>query len=226
VIEVMVGVPLLVVSAAFPIMSRAERNDLARLRYAAQRTFDAMVMVGVATALLVALSAPFVIDVFAGKDFGPSVGVLRIQALALACTFASVTCSFLLLATRRHAAILLGSLVPLAFGVTLTLVLAPSHGAHGAAVATAAAELGLAVALLCLVRGHRPGRIPLSLRGVAAIGLAGALGAGTGIALLEVVHPVLAAIGALVVYGAALLALRQIPPELAHAFRGRFGTSA
>jgi O-antigen/teichoic acid export membrane protein len=226
VIEVLIGIPLLVVSAAFPIISRAERDDAARLRYASQHTFDMMVFAGVGTALLVAIGAPFIIDVLAGPKFEPSVAVLRIQAVALACTFASVTCGFLLLAMRRHRAILLGNFVPLAFGVTLTFILAPSHGARGAAVATVAAELGLAVAMLALVRGHSRGRIPLSLRGVAATAVAGALAAAAGVGLLSLVHPVLAALGAGITYVAVLLALGRIPPEVAEAFRTRMAGHA
>jgi O-antigen/teichoic acid export membrane protein len=221
VIEVLVGVPLLIASAAFPIISRAKRDDDVRLRYASQRTFDAMIVVGVWVALFVALSAPFIIGVLAGAKFGPSVGTLRIQALALACTFASVTCGFLLLAMRRHRAILVGNLVPLALGVALTFALAPAHGARGAATAAVAAELGLAVAMLSLVRGDGPDRIPLSLRGLATTCLAGALAATTGVALLAWTHPIAAAVGASVVYGGVLLASGQIPPELVHALRAR-----
>jgi O-antigen/teichoic acid export membrane protein len=226
VVEVLVGIPLLVVSAAFPIISRAERDDPTRLRYASQHTFDMMVFAGVGTALLVAIGAPFIIDVLAGPKFEPSVAVLRIQAVALACTFASVTCGFLLLAMRRHRAILLGNFVPLAFGVTLAFILAPSHGARGAAVATVAAELGLAVAMLALVRGHGDGRIPLSLRGVAATGVAGVLAAAAGVGLLSLTHPAVAAFGAGIVYLAILLALGRIPPEVAEAFRARMARHA
>ena len=43
----LVGVPLLLVGAAFPILSRAARDDAARLRYASQRTLDLMLMLGV-----------------------------------------------------------------------------------------------------------------------------------------------------------------------------------
>ncbi len=221
VIEVLVGVPLLVVGAAFPIISRAERDDATRLLYASQRTLDMMVIAGIWTTLVVAIAAPFVIDVLAGPKFEPSVETLRIQAVALACTFVSVTCGFMLLALRRHRAILLGNLVPLAFGVTLTLILAPSHGARGAAVATVVAEIGLAVVMLWLVRGHGSGHIPLSLRGIATALLAGLVAAGAGAALLLWVHPLLAALGASLVYAGILLATKQIPPEIAGALRAR-----
>jgi O-antigen/teichoic acid export membrane protein len=223
VIEALIGVPLLVVGAAFPIISRAVRDDASRLRYAAQRTLDLMLIAGVWTTLVIALAAPFIIDVLAGDGFDPSVGTLRIQALAVVCTFVSVTCGYVLLALHRHTAILVGNLVPLAFGITLTLLLAPAHGAHGAAAATAAAEVGLAVTMFALVRGHGEGRVALSLKPLAGTALAGALAAGAGI-LLSGVHPVVSAFGATIVFFGVLAATGQIPEEIAAALHARIRT--
>ncbi len=218
VVEVLVGIPLLLASAAFPIISRAARDDPARLRYAAQRTLDLMAMAGVWLALVLALAAPFVIDVLAGDGYyEPSVDTLRIQAAALACTFVGVPCGLMLLALHRHREILYGNLVPLVLGVALTLVLAPSHGAKGAAVATVIAEAGLAAALLVMAGRN----IALSLKGFGAIAVAVALAGAAGVLILSVAHPVVAAIGATVVYALALVAMRQFPPELAIALRER-----
>ncbi|MDA0171520.1 flippase [Solirubrobacter taibaiensis] len=217
VIEVLVGVPTLLAGAAFPILSRAARDDPARLRYSSQRTLDMMLMSGVWVALVIALTAPFVIQVLAGDDSEPSVGTLQIQAAALACTFVAVPCGYILLALRRHRAILLGNLAPLTLGVVLTLVLAPEYGAQGAAVATVIAELGLAAALLWFARRG----VPFSLKGFGAIAIAAAPAAGAGILVLAVAHPLLAATAATLIYLLMLLALRQFPPELMIAVRSR-----
>jgi O-antigen/teichoic acid export membrane protein len=216
VIEVLVAIPILLVGAAFPILSRAARDDSDRLAYAGQRTFDVMVILGVWISFCVAAGASVMIAFVGGADFEPSVPVLRIQAFAIACTFVSVTCGFILLSLRRHRAILLGNLVPLAFGTILTLALAPSHGAKGAAIATISAEAGLALAMLMLVTAKGGGGVPLSplvlLPAAVAVGLAG------GAALLtpgvpDVLHVVLGS----AIYFAALAVMRQIPPELRHA---------
>jgi O-antigen/teichoic acid export membrane protein len=183
VIEALIAVPLLVVGAAFPIISRAVRDDAERL-------------------------------------LEPSVGTLRIQALAVVCTFVSVTCGYVLLALHRHTAILLGNLVPLAFGVTLTLVLAPDLGAHGAAAATAAAEVGLAVGMFALLRGRSDGHVPLSLRPLVGTAAAGAVAAGVGI-LIQPVHSLVSALAATVVFFGILALTGQIPEELAAAVRAR-----
>jgi O-antigen/teichoic acid export membrane protein len=219
IIEVLIGVPLLVISTLFPVLARAAQNDASRLRYAAQRTLDMMIMAGVWISLALGLGASFVIQVLGGAKFEPAVSTLQIQAATIACLFTTVTCSFLLLALRRHRAILLGSLVPLVFGVTLTLLLAPSHGADGAAVATICAELGFAVTLLALVRGSGPGRVPLSLRVLIPTGLAAATGLAVGLLALSYDRPIVAAAAATVSYFGVLFALGQVPPELREALQ-------
>jgi O-antigen/teichoic acid export membrane protein len=221
VIEVLVAIPVLLVSAAFPVMARAARDDADRLLYAGQRTLDLMLIVGAWLTLSVALGAGFMIQVIGGSDFDESIGVLQIQAFAVVCTFVSVTCGFLLLSLRRHRAILIGNVVPLTFGVTLTLVLAPGDGAHGAAIATVAAEAGLAVAMLALVMRRSVAHVPLSLRIFVPVGIAAGLAACTEL-VVPGVHDVVTVALATVVYFGVLAALGQIPQELRGALlRGR-----
>ena len=221
VIEVLVGIPVLLVGAAFPVLSRAARDDADRLLYAGQRTFDLMVMLGLWLTLSVALGAGFMIDVIGGAEFEDAVPVLRVQAFAVVCTFVTVSCGFMLLSLRRHRAILLATLVPLAFGVALTLALAPSEGALGAAIATVAAETGFAIAALLAVRTNRtPDRVPLSLRIFAPAAAAAALAVLVEL-LFPDIHEVITVTVASIVYFAALAALGQIPPELRGALRER-----
>ena len=212
-------------SAAFPVMSRAARDDSSKLLYAGQRIFDLMLIVGVWLTLCVALGAGFMIQVIGGDDFAPSVGVLQVQALAIMCTFVAVTCGFMLLSLRRHRAILLGNVVPLTFGVALTLALAPAHGADGAAIATVAAEAGLVVAVLALVVRPSVPHVALSLRIVLPVGLAAGL-AGLISSSWSVpgAHDVITVLLATLVYFGVLAVLGQIPRELRHALlRGRRG---
>ncbi|HZO59456.1 MAG TPA: oligosaccharide flippase family protein [Solirubrobacterales bacterium] len=213
VIEVLVAIPALLVSATFPVMSRAARDDADRLLYAGQRTFDAMLIVGVWLTLCVALGADFMIQVIGGEDFEASVDVLRIQSLAVMCTFVTVTCGFLLLSLRRHTAILASSVVPLTFGVILTLAIAPSEGAEGAAIATVVAEAGFAAAVLAFVKRRSVAHVPLSLRVFLPVGAAAALAASVEL-LIPDVHEVITVGLATAIYFAVLTALRQIPPEL------------
>ena len=223
VIEVLVGVPALLVGATFPVLSRAARDDADRLLYVGQRTFDLMIMIGLWLTLCVALGAGFMIAVIGGAAFENSVDVLRIQAFAIVCTFVTATCGFMLLSLRRHRAIMLASVVPLTFGVALTLALAPSGGATGAAIGTVAAEAGFAAAVLWAVVTKRSSkRVPLSLRVLIPAGAAAALAASVRLLLPDAPEVVIVALAS-VVYFAALAAMGQIPSELRDALRQRFG---
>jgi O-antigen/teichoic acid export membrane protein len=221
IIEVLIGIPLLVVAAVFPVLSRAARDDAERLRYASQRTLDLMLVLGVWISIAVAVAAPFIIEVIAGHDFEPSGTTLRIQAITVCCTFVSVTCGFILLSLRRHRAILVGNIVPLAFGVTLTLILAGPHGANGAAIATVVGEAGLAIAMLSLAIGKGPGRVPLSLRAFPQVALAAGLATLVSVLLLPHVHELAVAVVATLVYFGVLYPLGLIPSELRDAIAAR-----
>jgi O-antigen/teichoic acid export membrane protein len=221
IIEVLIGIPLLVVAAVFPVLSRAARDDAERLRYASQRTLDMMLVLGVWISIAVAVAAPFIIEVIAGHDFEPSGTTLRIQAITVCCTFVSVTCGFILLSLRRHRAILVGNIVPLAFGVTLTLILAGPHGANGAAIATVVGEAGLAIAMLSLAIGKGRGRVPLSLRAFPQVALAAGLATLVSVLLLPHVHELAVAVVATLAYFGVLYPLGLIPSELRDAIAAR-----
>jgi O-antigen/teichoic acid export membrane protein len=161
------------------------------------------------------LGADTIIRIIAGDQGAPAAAVLRIQAPAVVATFIAVGCAFPLLSLRRHREVLVANVLALVGSVTLTLALAPWAGAKGAAAATLAAEVLLAVGMAVMLRRASPGlRLPLrSLPPVlAAVGLAAAT------ALLPVPELVRVAI-ATVVYFGLLAALGRIPPELRDALR-------
>ena len=216
--EVLLLVPSLVVGAAFPIFARAARDDHDRLRYGVDRVFGASTVLGGLVMVLLILGAPFVIDVVAGPDFGPSAGVLRIQALALALSFAATTLFYGMLSLRMHSGILVIASTVLVVNVALAAALGSAHGAVGAAWATVASELaGLLVALLLLARSHRS--IVPSLGVVVRVIVA------SGCALLVVLIPGLPSIAAAaiggVVYAGLAFAVRAVPAELLEAFARR-----
>ncbi|MEA2150331.1 MAG: hypothetical protein QOD69_2161, partial [Solirubrobacteraceae bacterium] len=106
VMEVLIGLPLLVIGAAFPILARASRDDRARLDSATGRLVEVSLVLGVWFALVVAVAAGPIITLLAGADFGPSVDLLRILAVALIASFVTVACGYALLSLRAHRAIL------------------------------------------------------------------------------------------------------------------------
>jgi O-antigen/teichoic acid export membrane protein len=218
IVEAVGVIPWLVVSAGFPILSRAARDDEGRLRYALQRLFEVSTIVGVLIALAIGLGASFAIGVIAGlPEFEDSVPVLRVQGIALVTAFLVATWSFALLSLRAHRELLICNAVAAVVAVVGTLMLAPTLDAMGAAIATLGAEAALAVGYMIALHRRHPTLSP-ELRIIPKIVLAAAVGISA--ALLPTPALIDAVIGA-IAFVAVLAALRAIPPELYHALRGR-----
>jgi O-antigen/teichoic acid export membrane protein len=219
VIETVVTIPYLLVSAAFPVLARAASDDLGRLRYALQKLSEVGLLVGLWISLAIFVGAPFVIDVIAGSKFKPAVDVLRIQSFAVTATFLAIAFQFGLLALRRHNALLIANGCALALSAAMAAILIPGHGAKGAAIATVAGELALALSAgILFVRsradlGLEPATMP-RIVAAAAAALALALAVpGLG----DVPRVVLFTVA----YFGALVAVRAFPLEVVAAIRAR-----
>ncbi|WP_354699229.1 hypothetical protein DSM112329_04939 [Paraconexibacter sp. AEG42_29] len=220
-VEVLIVVPQLLVSSAFPIFARAARDDLQRLSYAIGRVFAACLLLGLAVAIVLIVGAPFVIAVVAGPDFAPAEDVLRFHGLGLVASFVGAGWGYAALSLRRHRAILTVSISALAVSAVLVGILASTHGAVGAAIGTAVAESLLAVGLAITIR--RAG-VPLGIDvgETARVVGAGLVAVGAGLAATQLldVPSVLATAGALVLYAGLVVALRAVPPEAAELMQG------
>jgi O-antigen/teichoic acid export membrane protein len=215
--EVLVAIPVLVISAAFPILARAEREDSARFEFASGRILELALFVGTLLVLCLEVGAGFAIHVIADNKADPSIAVLRIQGLSLIASFVAVACGYPLLMRRRYREVLLANLLALAISSILTLSLAPSHGARGAALAALIAEIGLAISQAVMLKRASPGVVmrPSALLAVAVSG-----GAAVAVGLTLPVHPVIGAAVAVLVYLALLKLLRRLPPELGEVLGG------
>lgn len=218
--EVLLLVPALLVGAAFPIFSRAARDDPARLGYAISRVFEVSLIAGTGIALMLAVGAPIAVEVMGGSGFEPAEKVLVFQAIGLGASFVGAVWGFGLLSLRQHAVIL-------AFNVTLLLaiaasvaVLASADGARGAAIATAGVEVVAAiVGGLLLVRGRPHLRPRLTV--VPKVALAATAGA---LPALVPGLPVLAQTAAAgLLFTIVVVATRAIPDEVAVLLPARLG---
>jgi O-antigen/teichoic acid export membrane protein len=218
ILETLLGVPALVIGAAFPILARAVRDDAGRFALATGRIFELGVIVGSWMTVCVVITAPLAIRLIGGADDAPAVPVLRIQGFALVATFVIVACGYPLLAEHRYREVLLANVVGVLASLVLTFALVPSFAAKGAAVATVAAELALAAAsALLLARSQRGVRLPwMSVPMVLA-----AAGVALGASLLLPVPVLLQAVAATLIYGVALVVVRRFPPELRTALSAR-----
>lgn len=213
VVEVLIGVPGLVMGAAFPILTRAQRDDEQRFDHATRRMFELAVLTGAWLALCLELGAGFAVEVLGGHGANPAAAVLRIQGLAVMFTFVAVACAYPMLSLRRRYELLLANALGLVAAVALSLLLVPSIGARGAALATVGAEATLTVVTAVALVRARPGLgLPFSVLPVAAV----AAGAGLGAGYLVGVHPVVQVLLGSGVYATVVVLLGRFPPELGH----------
>ena len=204
------GVASLVVSAAFPVLARAARDDRERLHYALQRLFEVMLILGVAAALSAVAGATPIIEVIAGPHYRGAVDPLRIEGAGLVASFLIPAWGLALVSLHRNRTLVLANLLALSATVTLTLILARSHGATGAAVATVCGEWILSlVYVVALTRGRSGLRLSLTVvpkvAAAAVPAFATILLGLPGVAQLAV---------ALLVYAVGILLVHAIPREL------------
>jgi O-antigen/teichoic acid export membrane protein len=216
IVEILIGIPGLVIGAAFPILVRAGRDDPVRFEYIARRLFELAAILGTWLVLCLEVAAPLAIHVIAAHGAEPAIAVLRIQGLAVAASFLGVACGFPLLTRARYRGMLVANLGALAVAGGLTLALVPSLGARGAAIAAVLAEAGLAIGqAVMLTRGPDRIRLPLGVLPVVALAAGAAAAAGLWLG------PIAGTLVASLVFFAVLRLLGRFPAEARDLLRGR-----
>jgi O-antigen/teichoic acid export membrane protein len=211
VVAVSATLPGLLVGAALPLLSRAARDDRDRLAYQLQRIFEITVVGGVGAAVVLSGGSHFVVAVVAGPKYAAAAPVLSLQAFALVGSFLAAGWSFGLLALRLHRGLLIANAVALLVSSVLTLTLAASDGATGAAIATIFGEATLATGTLIALTSSRPRYRPqarVAIK-VAIVGVCAAL-----LALVPAMSSIIRPIVAAAAYTAGILATRAAPAEL------------
>jgi O-antigen/teichoic acid export membrane protein len=217
VMEVLIGIPGMVIAPAFPILVRSERDDPVRFARTSGRLFELSLLMATWIVVCVEIGAGLAIHVLADHKSDPAIAVLRIQALSLLGNFMAMACGFPLLIMRRYRPVLAANLMALVISATITTLLAPSLGARGGALAVVAGESGLAlVSALLLIRTLPAGRLPLSIVPIAALAGGAAVASG----LLLPIGPIAGALLATAVFLAVLALCRRFPPELLELLAG------
>jgi O-antigen/teichoic acid export membrane protein len=217
VIEVIVPIPSLITSAAFPILSRAADTTGERLAYGLHRLYEVALVLGGWAMLVLVLGAEPLIDFLGGSEFEPAIPVLRIQGVAVAASFLFAVWAAGLWAIRAQRSLLYATVIGVTAVVGLTTALAPAHGATGAAVAMTISEFLLAASAgFFLMRRRRDLRVSVlpAVKVLFALAVAGSLW-WTGM------PPVVLTVAASIVYLSLLLALRAIPMDVWHSLRHR-----
>jgi O-antigen/teichoic acid export membrane protein len=208
---VAVGIPALLISVAFPLLSRAASDDHVRLAYAVQRIVDTTSILGFGAALGLVVGAPAIIDVMAGSGFADAVPALRIQGATLAVTFILAPLGFALLSLHRHREILIANCAALVVMLTAVTALASELGSEGAALGTVIGETTLCCGYLLALRRTAPEILPEPSRAARALV---AVAPCFAVLLIDGLASWIAAGIALAAYALLLVLVRAIPDEL------------
>jgi O-antigen/teichoic acid export membrane protein len=212
--QVALAIPSLLLTAVFPLLSRAHR-DRTNFGETIGKVFTVAVICGVWMSLVIALGATFIIDVIAGSRGRGAVPVLRIQGLVLIVSFVSTSSALGLVALKRYRPLIVTSSSALLLNIVLALVLVPRLGAEGGAVADVVTEAVAAIGLtVTLMRAVPENQITLAF--VPSMVLACAVSA---VVLLLPIGPVAQVIGATAIYVGTLLLTGTIPDEVIDAAR-------
>lgn len=151
VVEVLLTLPPYLMLTLLPAMSRLDRSS-ERLRVIMQKALDSMQVVVLPLLVLVVGFAPEIVRVIGGHAFVSSAVALEILMIGVASAAIGALFGNALLALRLQQRLLAWALSVLACNVTLNLILIPSLGFVGAAIAFAVTEIA-ALALLVRLYG-------------------------------------------------------------------------
>ena len=215
IVEVLTTVPWILASSGLPILARAARDDSDRFGYAVQRLFEVGLILGIWMSASTIVGARLGIEVVAGGKFGPSIGVLQIQALAVVTSFLAAILGYALLSVRQYRQLLRANVLAVVVVTVLALVLIPAYGARGAAIAPTVGEacLGLAYGV-ALARSSVRLRLSLRVLPGLAIGLAVSLAI---VYALPISSELVRLVVLAAVYFPLLYVLKAIPPEMVDA---------
>jgi O-antigen/teichoic acid export membrane protein len=211
--EILLGVPQLMIGAAFPILVHSGAADEQRLVYVLQRMGEAALLVGLGLGLVLAVGAAPIVELLGGSAYADAASVLRIQSVAIAAAFMTQLGTFGLVAVREQRALVLVNVLALVTVLGLGCTLIPLLEADGAALAASIGETLLALAAMAMLVRARPALRP-DLRYVPRLLLAAALG---GACVLLPVPDAVATVLAAGVYVAVAWLLRAVPVELMEA---------
>ncbi len=218
--EIMLGVPQLMMGAAFPILAHAHVADEERLAYVMQRMGEAALLVGLGLGLVLAVGARPIVLLIGGEAFEAAATPMRIQSVAIAGAFVTGVGTTALIVAQRQRELLLVNALSLVVVLVLGVALILPWEANGAAVAASVGEVVLAVAAFGLLVRARPALRP-RLAYVPKLALAAGLGA---LCILLPLPDAVATAVALLVYAGVALLLRAVPTELLEALLRRRAT--
>lgn len=197
-------------SALYPLMSRYNQSDPAKLAVLHEKATRYMLAVSLPMAAGIAILAAPIIDLIFGNAFAPAVPVLQVAIWSIPFLFMNVPSARLLMVRnyQKQASLVTGA--SLLTNLVLNLLLVPSMGIVGGAVARVVAAAVFFFSLQWLTR--RAG-VVIGFGDMAARTILATVGMAVVVWLLrDMSLPIPIAFGA-AAYGLLALALKVVPPE-------------
>jgi O-antigen/teichoic acid export membrane protein len=217
-LELLIGLPTIVLAIALPVLAVAGAEDRERFRYGFQRLSEVALVVACPIVLLTVVLADPAIRLLYGEEYADAAPILQVQALALVPVFVAQAWTLGLVALRRQRSVAFANAIALAAVVVLGLALVPPFGTTGAAVAGVVTESVLALALLGALVRLEPDAAPrLGFAWRPLVAVAAAAVVPIALDLSGWVEAPLAA----AVFGAAAFVVHAVPEEILPALRGR-----
>ncbi len=204
---IVAAVPGILVTSAFPLLSRAARDDADRLANVVRGMFEASLVLGGGALVVCVLGASPIIDVIGGSKYAGAAPVLRVQGLTLFVTFCLATFGFTMLALHRHRPLVLMNLLALVVMAVTVPIFIHFDGEVGAAWATLLGETTLLCGYVAVLARERPALRP---RAGPAVRVLVAIAIALSPALLDLPDVAVTALG-VVLYAVAALALGAVP---------------
>ena len=157
IIENFVGLPMMLVGVALPVLSVSARDNLPRLRYATAQMTQTMALLGALLAVVLGLGAHTVLTVLGGHTYAGAAGALRIQCVMLVTLFSGAALATPLVGSARNREVALATVSGLGFASALAPVLIAPLGAEGAAIAAVGGDVMLCSGLFLAVRASGAG---------------------------------------------------------------------
>ena len=217
IMEVVVGLPGLMIALALPVLSVASVNNHDRLRNALQLMIELGLVLSTLVAVTLALASDSVIHLIGGLAFAGAAPILQVQAFAIIGVFVSQTLQNALISLRQQQTLVLTNAVALVAVIVFGVVLVSRFGAIGGAYAVVGAEALLVLLLTLTLRRQAPQVLP-SLRFSWKVAVCLAIAAMA--ALIPLPSTWLNAIIGASAFLVVAIALRAIPGELAVALAG------
>jgi len=210
IMEVVIGLPGLVIALALPVLSVASATNHERLRNALQLMVEVGLILAAFAAVTLALAADGVIRLIGGLAFADAAPILQVQAFAIVGVFLTQTLQNALVSLRQQQTLILTNAVALAAVVVFGVVFVSAFDAIGGAWAILAAEALLGAMLLLTILRRAPQVLPslrFTWKVAACLAVAGA------VALVPLGSSWVSAVVGGVAFALVALALRAVPAE-------------